>query len=633
MTTCTSPAAPGPSAHALALDARVEAEISRLMHAQDPPAIATNFAAALLVGWLHRNTPDQTTLLAWMATWFFCNCVYLGFYFAQRRLLRNDTQSPYLRPLHLIVATFISVLPAGFMPWFFSPTPEALYLNTTLVVIYCSGVFASNTMLSAAAFIVGGATILAPLVVLLFTQHSVHGIGIGIGLALVMYFLFMIPFSLSQSRAIRRAIHAGYENEALAQQLALQTADAEAARAEAEEAVRAKARFLAAATHDLRQPLHALSLTLASLRLQALSTKVETQIAHADECTRHLSVMFDSLLDQARLDAGTIELHLEAVSLGMLFTQLEAQFQPLARSRGLWLRSRPTTAVLRSDRTALWRILSNLVSNALDATDTGGILIAWRGGAHSLEVRDSGCGIAAAHHALIFDEFQRLSTRGGPPGRGLGLGLSTVRRLARLLGGDVSVRSALGKGSVFRVSIDPAQILDDVSSPREAKPRPLPSVPGVRALTPDGDPAQVLDDVSTSPATKSGLRVLAVDDDPAIRAALAMLLPQWGFELRLAANAAEAYAQIEAEWRPQVLLLDRHLPDESGLSLGIRLRAAIEPTPACLIITGDTAPEHLSAMQASGFELLHKPVAPHVLHAALRAFSAQLDFATPELFE
>lgn len=588
-------------------EARVEAAISRLMHAQDPPAIITNFAAMLLVGWLHRATPERTALLTWTAAWLVCNCIYLGFYFVQRRLLQGELQWPQLRRLHLVVATFISVLPAGFMPWLFSPTPQALYLNTTLVVIYCSGVFASNTMLSAAAFVVGGATILSPLVVLLLTQHTLDGTGIG--LALVMYFLFMIPFSMSQSRAIRLAIRTGFENEALAQQLAQQTARAdtarevaerartaaEAARAEAEEAIRAKARFLAAATHDLRQPLHALSLTLASLRMQAVSSTVESQIARADESTRHLSAMFDSLLDQARLDAGTVELHLEPVSLALLFTQLVSQYQPLAQARGLWLRSRPTTTMVLSDRTVLWRIASNLVTNALEATRTGGVLIAWRGGAHCLEVRDSGYGVALEDQTHIFKEFHRLSAASGPPGGGLGLGLSTVRRLTRLLGGDVSVRSATGKGSAFRVCFDSAQVLGGV-----------PTAPVDLAELPH----------AIQPAV-SGLRILAVDDDPAIRASLAMLLPQWGFDIRIAASAAEAVAQIKGDWRPQVLLLDRHLPDESGLSLGARLRVTLQPAPACLIVTGDTAPEDFRAMRASGFEVLHKPVAPEVLRAAL----------------
>jgi len=591
------------------LAVRVEAEISRLMHAQDPPAIVTNFAAVLLIAWLHRATPERSVLLAWVAAWLVCNGIYLGFYLVERRLRRSKPHWQHSRRLHLVVATFISVLPAGFMPWLFSPTPAALYLNITLVVIYCSGVFASNTMLSATAFIVGGATILSPVVVLLLTQDFLGAAGIGLGLALVMYFLFMIPFSLSQSRAIRRAIQTGFENETLAQQLAQQTARADAARqvaerertlaeearAEAEEANRAKARFLAAATHDLRQPLHALSLTLASLRLQAVSAEAEPQIARADECTRHLSAMFDALLDQARLDAGTLELRLEPVALAALFAQLETQFLPLARSRGLWLRCRPTTTVVLSDRTALWRIASNLVTNALAATDSGGVLIAWRGGAQCLEVRDSGRGIAIEDQARIFDEFHRLPSPGGPTDRGLGLGLSTVRRLARLLGGEVSVRSAPGKGSAFRVCLADAQLIEQVSAPVESRVH-------------HGD---VL-----APAAR-GLRVLAVDDDAAIRASLATLLPQWGYEVRLAAGAADAMAQLQPDWRPQILLLDRHLPDGSGLELGVRLRAHLQPVPACLIVTGDTGPEDIRAMQASSFEVLHKPLAPEVLRAAL----------------
>jgi two-component system, sensor histidine kinase len=581
---------------------RVEGEITRLMHAQDPAALAANFAAVALVAWLHRDTPNQAALVTWTVAWLLCNSIYLASYFHQRRMTIRAIQRARSRWSHLIITNFISVLPAGFMPWLFSPTAEALYLNTALVVIYCSGVFASNTMLSSAAFVIGGATIFSPLIALLFLQRTIDGTGIAI--ALMLYYVFMIPFSIAQSRAIRRAIQVGFDNEALARKLAFETerADvarivAENARAEAEEAVRAKARFLAAATHDLRQPLHALSLTFASLRGGETTLGSEGQIERANECARNLSTMFDSLLDQARLDAGTLDLKVEPLSLATVFAQIEAQFQPQAKARGLWLRSRPTDAVLLSDPTAMWRVLSNLITNAIEATDTGGIHIAWRATSNSLEVRDSGRGIAVADQTVIFEEFRRLPQRGDAADRGLGLGLSTVRRLARLLDAEVTVRSTPGRGSVFRV--------------RFAANRVCPEGTVVTRVV-HSNAAEL----ETSGAVTNNIRVLAVDDDPAIRDALADLLTQWGYDARLAASAAEAEQQVVA-WQPQVLLLDRHLPDGNGLVLGEKLRLNIKPAPACLIITGDTAPEDLRAMRTSGFTVLHKPVTPENLREVL----------------
>ncbi|MFO1319418.1 MAG: hybrid sensor histidine kinase/response regulator [Burkholderiales bacterium] len=571
------------------LPARVDHEITRLLREQDLPGIVTNYGAALLVGWLYWASADHALVSGWVGLWFVANTAYAAFHVVQRR---RGGESPAWRRLHLVFANVISVAPAGVMPWLFSAGHEALYLNTTLVVIYCAGIYASNAMLSPASYVLAAGTVLAPLVV----QHAVDGsrVSLGIAAALVLCYAFLIPFARVQARALRKAIRVGYENEELAGRLARQTDHAEAARRQAEEANRAKARFLAAATHDLRQPLHALSLTLETLGPNADGATAGTPLERARECSRQLSSMFDALLDQAQLDAGTRTIANEPVPLASLFAQIEAQFQSVAQARGLWLRCRPASAVVRADRLALWRIASNLVTNALEATERGGVLVAWRAHARTLEVRDSGCGIAAADHESVFREFHRLARTGRPRDRGLGLGLATVRRLAALMEARVGLRSAPGRGSVFTVTFPPAAVL------------PLTDI-APAATIPVSSPNDAL----------RGVRVLAVDDDRFILDALRDLLDRWACDHRLAASAAEAQERLAGGWRPDVLLMDRRLPDGDGLVLAKAWLQCWQPAPACLIITGDTAPDDLRDMADAGIAVLHKPVDPSRLHDAL----------------
>jgi CheY-like chemotaxis protein/anti-sigma regulatory factor (Ser/Thr protein kinase) len=323
--------------------------------------------------------------------------------------------------------------------------------------------------------------------------------------------------------------------------------------------------------------------------------------------------MFDALLDQAQLDAGTRAMHLEPVPLAALFAQIESQFSHQTETRGLWLRCRPTAGVVMADRLALWRIASNLVTNALEATAQGGVLVAWRAHRRTLEVRDSGRGIAIEDHETVFEEFRRLP-EASRNARGLGLGLATVRRLAHLMGATVTLRSAPGRGSVFSLCF-----------PAEA----VTAAPAAGIWIPQSDPAPRI-----SVRALPGTRVLAVDDDLAILAAIEALLGQWGFEVRVAADCVAAEAQVGGGWTPSLMVFDRRLPDGDGAAMAAALRGLIRPAPACLIITGDTAPDDLLALRGSGFDVLHKPVSPAQLLKALESLGmlavSPKDPATPQ---
>lgn len=575
-----------------ALAQRVEERRAALLREQDLAGIVTNYAACGLVAWVHWAAVDHARLFPWIALWLACNTTYLAFALLDRRL--RIPLGPGSRGWHwarLLVGKVLSTAPAGLVPWLLSPTAELLYFNTALLVIYLAGVYASSASVSPLSFVLAGAGLVGPTTLVEIATGT--RTGIGLGAALTMCYLFLIPFAFVQARGLRQAIAVGLENEELARRLAEESVEARAATARAEDANRAKARFLAAATHDLRQPLHAMALTLESM--DDAEDEYASPLARARESTRRLSSMFDALLDQARLDAGTRELSPEPVALAEIFQQVAAQYEAMARARGLWLRCRPTHAVLSVDRLALWRSVSNLVTNALEATTRGGVLVAWRAAQSTLEVRDSGRGIAPADHAAVFEEFRRLPAEGGRQrrGPGLGLGLANVRGLAALMGARVVLRSAPDRGSVFGLRFQANAVL------------PANVAPATR---------------ETAPQTtlRPGLRVLAVDDEPSVLAALRDLLLRWGLDVRVAASAAEC-RRIVGGWRPEVVVLDGTLADASGLELAAELRVMLEPAPACLLVTGDTYAQDLEAFARAGLTVLHKPVAAERLRAALAA--------------
>lgn len=576
---------------------RVDERRAALLREQDVAGIVTNYGAIALVVWVHWEAVTHARLLPWAALWLVTNTGYLAFSLLDRRLgLPLNPASRGWYWTRLLVGNVLSTAPAGLVPWLLSPSTELLYFNSALLVIYLAGVYASTASVSPLSYVLAGLGLVAPTVVVGFASDTRTGVSLGAALALC--YLFLIPFAYVQARGLRQAIAVGLENEALARRLAAESAGLRAATDRAESAHRAKARFLAAATHDLRQPLHAIALTLESMRGPDAQPGQAPMLARACDSARQLSTMFDALLDQARLDAGTQELSPEPLALAELFRQVEERFEAQARARGLWIRCRPTQAVLYADRLALWRIVSNLVTNALEATQRGGVLVAWRPLRATLEVRDSGRGIAPADQSTVFEEFRRLPGAAGerPRGPGLGLGLANVRGLAALMGVDLVLRSAPGRGSVFGL--------------RFAPPAVLPA--GTAVATQDTAP-----DVALRP----GLRVLAVDDEPAVLAALHDLLVHWGLDVRVAASAAEC-RRIVARWVPTVAVLDGTLVDASGLDLARELRETLVPAPSCVLVTGDTGARDLEAFARTDIAVLHKPVAAERLRAALAAADA-----------
>lgn len=372
-----------------------------------------------------------------------------------------------------------------------------------------------------------------------------------------------------------------------------------AAKEEAEQANRSKTRFLAAASHDLLQPLNAARLfmsTLVDLQAEAEARRVALRV---ERSLQTIEDLIRTLLDISKLDAGLVRPSLQDFTLDGCFAALEATFRPLAERKGLRLRVRPGTVAVRSDPVMLQRILQNLLSNAIRYTRRGGVLLGTRrhGGDCVIVVADTGIGIPERDRELIFEEFHRGAMAGGEE-VALGLGLAIVRRQSRALGHRLDVRSKPGAGSVFSLSL-----------PRAA----APALPAEPAPSPGADDG--LDGIA-------GALVILVENDDATLAAMARLLERWGCHVLAARSPAALRRMVgRLERRPDLLVTDFHLDDHvDGVSVIAWLRRRFGHGLPAIVVSADHSEEVATAVRGAACELLRKPVRP----AALRALMAHL---------
>ncbi len=368
------------------------------------------------------------------------------------------------------------------------------------------------------------------------------------------------------------------------------TAELEHKKKEAEQASLAKSRFLAAASHDLRQPMHAISLYVESLKTQMHGRAAEEVLNKIERSINSTVELFNAILDVTKLDAGVIQPHLAAVRIRTLFLNLAEEFAAEAESKGLSLRVRSPDVWVESDAILLERIIRNLLSNAILHTTRGGVLLSARPfkGQLRLQIWDTGCGIAPEHQPWIFDEFYQVGTQEAYMRHGLGLGLAIVRRLARLLGYPLQLHSRPGQGTVFSLDV-PVQASAPASPDQPCK---------------------------TGRIVLSGC-VVVVDDDPAVRDALGGLLSQWGVKVRLFGDLKQLRNELHVA--PDAVLADYQLPDgETGLTVIEAIHARWGRTIPAILITGDTRADTVQKLDALGQRVLYKPIQPAQLLSILR---------------
>ena len=362
----------------------------------------------------------------------------------------------------------------------------------------------------------------------------------------------------------------------------------------AERANQAKSKFLAAASHDLRQPMHAIALYVESMKPQVAGREAAITLSRIEAAVAAMENLFSAILDVSKLDAGVVLPEVSRLSVTALLDGLYEDFHQEADAKGLQLRLRHCDAWVASDPVLLGRILRNLISNALRYTERGGVLIAARrrGGMIRFQVWDSGRGIPPEHMTHIFQEYFQLSNPQRDRSQGLGLGLAIVDRLARLLRHPLTVRSVPGKGTVFSLDVP----ISRGDSLRDEKGRdPLEGVARLRGL------------------------VAVVDDDAMVIDSLATLLEGWGLQVISAASGEELLKKLEHA--PDLLITDFRLGTGDGLEVAHAVREAY-PGNGCqvVVVTGDTSEQSVRVLDGSGYQVLHKPVRP----ARLRALVAHL---------
>ena len=351
-----------------------------------------------------------------------------------------------------------------------------------------------------------------------------------------------------------------------------------------------KSHFLASASHDLRQPLHALNLFVAQLRANSDPVEGDRLIGRIDAAVGSMNELFEALLDMSKLEAGILEPNFTEFPVDRLFERIETTFAEAAREKGLRLAITPSTAWIRSDFVLLERIVFNLVSNAVRYTVRGGIAIGVRrrGEQLRIDVRDTGPGIPEAQQRNVFGEFYQLaeSDRRG----GLGLGLAIVDRLGRLLDHEVELDSRVGRGSRFSVSVS-----------RVAERRGLAGPPVSSVIA---DPAR-------------GKLVVVIDDDPLASDGMGGILRSWGCTVVTADSEAAALSGIAVQQQPPDLIIaDYRLANgRTGIQAIKGLRDRLGTAIPVFLISGDTAPERLRDARENGYLLLHKPVTPMRLRA------------------
>ncbi|MBK1838661.1 response regulator [Azospirillum sp. YIM B02556] len=377
------------------------------------------------------------------------------------------------------------------------------------------------------------------------------------------------------------------------------------ARDAAEEAGRSKSRFLAAASHDLRQPMQSILLFAEVLRPHVNEGPGLDALGRLQHGLEILKGLLDGLLDISRLDAGIVAPQFEEFRASELLRSLDDAYAPLAQEKGLLWRVSPCQAVIRSDRVLLGRMLRNLVENAIRYTDRGEILVEAAVQADHLVigVRDTGSGIPADQIDRVFEELYQVDNPERDRNQGLGLGLAIVRRLSTLLDHPVAVRSQADQGSLFSVTV------------------PLATGSGVPEEPPPAEMAPAPPD-----RTERRLAVV-VDDDPIVLAGMESILRAWKFDVLAADSTDRAVESLERDGRrPDILVVDYRLRDKRiGTEAILRIREMHGSDIPGLLVTGEIGTEPQNDALAHGFDLLHKPVTPRILAAALSRHLTEAD--------
>jgi len=585
-------------------EALFRAEQIRAQYGNTPSAfIGSAIVASLVAAILYEKLP-AATVLPWLGVAYVWSVLRWLLWVAYRRARPGAADMPRWGR-RLAIAAFLSGLLWGFAGSAFylpgSVSYQLFLLVVTLGLAFVSAYISAPYMPAFTAFAY-------PTFLLSSLPFLTAGVLNGdiprlvFGCVVLFVLLPLIRrYAAVQSRAYFESLDLKLRNAELLDELRAQ-------KIAADEANIAKSRFLAVASHDLRQPLHALGLLAEALHEAKLPPHERHIVANVRRTVDVMEELFDELLDISRLDAGVITARVENFPLAPVLDRLRMQYAPIASRKGLSLRVMSTRCCVRSDPTLLARILGNLLANAIRYTSEGGILLGCRRekeGAR-IEVWDTGHGIPADKHAEVFQEFAQLENADREPRKGLGLGLAIVARLAQLLDHRVELRSVVGKGSVFAVT-----------------------VPVARAEECAAEATSV-----TAALDLSAVLALVIDDEPEVRDATEALLGKWNCQVISAGSGAEMMARLDTVSKvPDLIVCDYRLGgDENGAALVRRLRGEFNSDIPAVLITGAAGQPVAGDMEreaandpGGALPVLYKPLNP----ARLRTLIVNLLKETP----
>ena len=483
-----------------------------------------------------------------------------------------------------IAAAMLGGMAGGAAALLFHAAPELEYAYLTMVVCgWCAAGLAVSGAVPVAfyGFVV---FFLAPLTAGWVLSDNTDALLVAT--LLVLFIFLLTTYARDNAQLVGRALRMRFENEELVRRLQVREGEAQAARERAEAANLSKSAFLAAASHDLRQPLHALSLLLSTLQERTREPEASALLAKIATSADSLDTLFKGLLDLSRLDAGSVTPENKPVALGPLLLRLENDFRPLAQAKGLAFACAASNAWVTSDQDMLERLLRNLLDNAVKYTERGRIEIGVEADAArvQIKVRDTGIGIDPRHRERIFEEYYQIRNPERNRRRGIGLGLAIVKRTCELLGHAIRVESEPGRGSAFELEL-------------------------TRCAPAPGSPSE--DDRSIGRSTESlrGLVVVVVDDDAEVQEATRTLLEGWACRPVVCASSAEALSELERQGlKPEAVLADYRLAGaENGLDAIGRLYQRYGDIPAA-IVTGELNAVDLEVPDSMPVVVMQKPL-------------------------
>ena len=582
------------------------AELVRSTYDYMPTALSGYIAGVLVATMLYWPIAPASVMLPWMGA-FALMCVVRLFVTLAFRRAAPRTRAQWKRwGLYSNVGTLVAATMWGMTGWLLygqgvGRIDTGLQQTGLIIIVYTYCAVAIPVIsIQRRLYRTYAALCFLPLVMRIALVGDIYHYQLA-GELLVI-FTFTVLLANRYRLALQRAMDLKMQADELAGRLRIETLAAEAARREAEIANRAKTQFFTAASHDLRQPLHAMGLFAEALRQRVHEPEVAHLVNSINESVDALEGLFSELLDITRIDSGGIEVHPQHFEVGDILRKLRLHFEPSAFEKGLALRLRGGARVVFADPLLVERVLRNLVSNAIRYTHDGSVLVGCRqrGDRVLIQVWDTGLGIGEAEQTRVFDEFYQVpnTPRVSPDQRkGLGLGLAIVKRLAGLMDAPLAMRSVPGRGTVFTLAL-----------PQGRAPRP----------------SALLSAAGKGPVgiTLAGRRIVIVEDEPAVRAGLEVLLAGWGAQIdafdSVGASRAWAEGSDPALVRPDLFIVDYRLEEGlDGVDAIKSLRARFGTGIPAILVTGSTMTGHDKEAYDQDFHLLIKPVVPNKLRAMI----------------